>query len=366
MSSFKLRKEKDCLNCGHQVDDHFCPKCGQENIEVKENAVHMVAHAIADYFHFEHKFFGTLKPLLFKPGQLTKEYVAGKRVSFIHPIRLYIFVSIVFFIFILGGKNKEKKEVENENNKTAITDSIPKSKADSIQAEKLKTVEEGLKYVPVGGSLRDSILNNAKKEIAKDTSDINTDVTTFRKGKNKWKSKWTIKDTTVVDYEKTQAALPEAKRDGFLKHYFIKRTIELNSYPDPAQKFIEDMLHNVPKMMFLLLPLFALILKLVYINKNKFYYEHLIYSFHLHSAIFLSILFTMLLKWLFGFVYDISEWLVFFCLIYIIWYIYRSLRTFYGSTRWVTVLKLFFLSFAYNIVLTICFLIIIAVSFVMF
>ena len=366
MSSFKLRKEKNCLNCGHQVDDHFCPKCGQENIEVKENAVHMVAHAIADYFHFEHKFFGTLKPLLFKPGQLTKEYVAGKRVSFIHPIRLYIFVSIVFFLVILGGKNKEKKEVESEKNKTEVADSIPKTKADSIQVEKLKSVEEGLKYVPITGGLRDSILKEAKQEIAKDTSDNHTDVKAFKKDKNKWKSNWRVKDTTVVDYEKSQAALPKDKRDGFIKHYFIKRTIELNSYPDPAEKFIEDMLHNIPKMMFLLLPLFALILKLVYINKDKYYYEHLIYSFHLHSAIFLSVLFTMLLQWLIGFVYDISAWLAFLCVIYIIWYIYRSLRTFYNSTRWVTVLKLFFLSFAYNIVLSICFLIIIAISFMMF
>jgi len=365
MSSFKLRKEKDCLNCGHQVDDHFCPKCGQENIEVKENAVHMVAHAIADYFHFEHKFFGTLKPLLFKPGQLTKEYVSGKRMSFIHPIRLYIFVSIVFFLVILGGRNKDKKELEKKEN-AAISENIPKNRADSIQAEKLKSVEEGLKYVPIAGGLRDSILKEAKQEIAKDTSDTNKDVSTFKKDKKKWKSNWRIKDTTVVAYEKAQAALPKDKKDGFLKHYFIKRTIELNSYPNPAEKFIEDMLHNVPKMMFLLLPLFALILKLVYINKEKYYYEHLIYSFHLHSAIFLSILFTMLLQWLFGFVYDISAWLVFLCIVYIIWYIYRSLRTFYGSTTWVTVLKLFFLGFAYNIVLTICFLIIIAISFIMF
>mgnify|MGYP003399213277 FL=1 len=100
MSSVKLRKEKDCLNCGHIVEEKFCPKCGQENIVVKEDAMHMVAHAIADYFHFEHKFFGTLRPLLFKPGQLTKEYVAGKRVSFIHPIRLYIFVSIVDLLLV--------------------------------------------------------------------------------------------------------------------------------------------------------------------------------------------------------------------------------------------------------------------------
>lgn len=357
MSSVKLRKEKDCLNCGHVVEENFCPQCGQENIVVKEDALHMVTHAIADYFHFEHKFFGTLKPLLLKPGKLTQQYIDGKRVSFIHPIRLYIFVSIVFFLVILGNKNKE----ENQNNKenAIAAKGIPKSKLDNIQNEKIKKAEEVIKYLPNDGGLRDSAL----KEAIKDTSTSSPDIDFSKSKNNIFGSKWTTNDTTLAAYEANQAALPKPKRDGFIKHFFIKRNLELNEYPNPLEKFTEDLMHNIPKMMFLLLPLFALILKLVYLRKDKFYYEHLIYSFHVHSAIFLSILLTMLLQWIFGFIYNINYWLTFACAIYIIWYIYRSLRTFYGSKRWVTVLKLFFLSFAYNVVLLICFLIVIAVSF---
>lgn len=373
MSSFKLRKEKNCLNCDHDVEKHFCPKCGQENIEVKEDALHMVAHAIADYFHFEHKFFGTLKPLLLKPGELTKQYVAGKRVKFIHPIRLYIFVSIVFFLVILSGSKKiERNPTEKEKTKTTASkkeiskkDTLNKPKRELSDAE-IKEIKETLKYVPNGNGLRDSVI---KKAIEEETNGKEIDegpTIKFGNGKKrKISNNWSTKDTTVAQYEKNQAALAKDKKDGFIKHYFIKRTIELDQYENPEEKFLEDMLHNIPKMMFLLLPMFALILKLVYINKEKYYYEHLIYSFHLHSAIFLSILVTMALQWLFAFVYNISGWLSFLCTIYIIWYIYRSLRTFYASTRWVTVLKFFFLSFAYNIVLTICFLVIIAVSFVM-
>lgn len=370
MSSFKLRKEKDCLNCGHQVDDHFCPKCGQENIVTKEDAFHMVSHAIADYFHFEHKFFGTLKPLLLKPGQLTKEYVAGKRVSFIHPIRLYIFVSIVFFLVVLGGKGKnEHKSTEEEKPKTTSSKSVTKPKdtvaKKQLTAIQIKEIEESLKYVPNANGLRDSVIKKAIAEEESGNSEDDNDSISFGKSKKKGFSKnWTTNDTSVVQYEKNQAALAKDKRDGFVKHYFIKRMIELDQYEKPEEKFLEDFIHNIPKMMFLLLPMFALILKLVYINKKRYYYEHLIYSFHLHSAIFLSILTTMLLQWLFGFIYEIDGWLGILCAIYIIWYIYRSLRTFYGSTRWITVLKMFFLSFAYNIVLTICFLIVIAVSFV--
>jgi len=358
MSAFKLRKEKDCLNCGRIVEENFCPHCGQENIVVKEDALHMVSHAIADYFHFEHKFFGTLKPLMFKPGQLTAAYVAGKRVSFIHPIRLYIFVSIVFFLVIVSLSDVGNNSKVNVKPRPAKQ--YTQKQKDSILAVRMKELEIGMRYVPMPTKKRDSVIEVMRKNIAlggKGKSGWNIGNTT------KWGGSWGTADTTVVDYEKNQAALPKEQRDGFMRHYYAKRSIELNKYPDPKKKFFEEFLHNIPKMMFLLLPLFALILKLVYINKNRYYYEHLIYSFHLHSAIFLSILFTILLQWLFGFIYDIQGWLTFLCLIYIVWYIYRSLRTFYNSTRWVTVLKLFFLTFCYNIVLTLCFILVIALSF---
>jgi hypothetical protein len=359
--SFKLRKEKDCLNCGHVVEENFCPQCGQENIVVKEDALHMITHSISDYFHFEHKFFGTLKPLLLKPGKLTQQYIDGKRVSFIHPIRLYIFVSIVFFLVVLGSKNKAEKS-NNKENAVAAT-AIPKSKLDSVQSEKIKKAEEALKYIPTDGGLRDSALKEAIAEIKKDTSTSSQDIEFSKSKNNIFGSNWTTKDTTLLAYETNQAALPKKDRDGFIEHFFIKRNLELNKYPNPLEKFTEDLMHNIPKMMFLLLPLFALILKLVYLRKDKFYYEHLIYSFHVHSAIFLSILFTMLLQWIFGFIANLSNWLAFACTIYIIWYIYRSLRTFYGGTRWVTIFKLFFLGLAYNVVLLICFILVIAVSF---
>lgn len=373
MSSAKLREEKDCLNCGEVVEKHFCPNCGQENIIVKEDALHMVAHAVADYFHFEHKFFGTLKPLLLKPGKLTEVYVAGKRASFINPIRLYIFISIVFFLVVLGGKGiSENEKNEKEKSKATTSKTLTKSKDTTANSEKeltaaqIKEIEESLKYVPNSNGLRDSVIKKAIAEESLNKKEGGKGGVRFgNRKKNGFSSNWETKDTSVVQYEKNQAALTKEKRDGFIKHYFIKRTIELDQYENPAEKFLADFLHNIPKMMFLLLPMFALILKLVYINKKKYYYEHLIYSFHLHSAIFLSILATMLLQWVFGFIYEIDGVLGIMCAIYIIWYIYRSLRTFYVSNKWITVLKMFFLFFAYNIVLTICFLIVIAFSFVM-
>ncbi|MNK44405.1 hypothetical protein D3C87_631390 [compost metagenome] len=356
MSSVKLRKEKDCLNCGHHVEETYCPHCGQENIELKEDALHMISHAIADYFHFEHKFFGTIKPLLFKPGKLTVDYVAGKRASFLHPIKLYIFISIVFFIVIFSGNKKKEQSAE------AAAEITEKIKNDTLTSNSLKEAKQILDYIPISKSKKDSILKEVEKDI-KENGTSAVHIETSKKKKKRY-SKIIANEKTVEEYEKNQRALPKEKRDNFLINYFTKKTIEFNKYPDPMAKIGEDLIKYIPKMMFLLLPLFALILKVVYIRKDRFYYEHLIYSFHTHSAIFLSFILLKGLIWITGFAVDISGWLQFAVLIYVTWYIYRSLRTFYRSTRWVTVLKIFFLSFCYSILLTICFLGIIAISFI--
>ncbi|RZK38323.1 MAG: DUF3667 domain-containing protein [Pedobacter sp.] len=350
MSSFKIRKEKNCLNCGHEVEKHFCPECGQENIELKEDALHMIVHTVADYFHFEHKFFQTIKPLLLKPGWLTKEYVSGKRVSFIHPIKLYIFISIVFFIFTIGKGIKVNNTGGSKGN----------TNREKLISRQLNGIEQGLKWTPLDKKEKDSILREARLKIEKELD----------KPGSKWDQTEKINygsfikdtDTTVEAYNKRQLSLAKDKRDGFFKHYIKARMIKLNEYPNPTEKFVEYFIHNIPKAMFLLLPLFALILKLVYINKKKYFFEHLIYSFHLHSAIFLAILIGSCLNWMLGLVVNAKSWIYFISLIYILWYIYRSLRTFYNSNRWITLLKIFFLFFCYNMVAVFCILVLLASS----
>jgi hypothetical protein len=98
MSHKKYRTETNCLNCGAEVKGKFCSECGQENLEVKENIFHIVGHFVSDYFHFDSKFFRSVVPLFTKPGFLTKEYWDGRRVSYIHPLRLFFFITIIFVI----------------------------------------------------------------------------------------------------------------------------------------------------------------------------------------------------------------------------------------------------------------------------
>ncbi len=98
MSHVPQRNEKDCLNCGTIVQGRYCHVCGQENVVPKETFWHMVTHFFYDITHFDCSFFTTVKDLIFRPGFLSNEYIAGRRVKYLHPIRMYVFTSAIFFL----------------------------------------------------------------------------------------------------------------------------------------------------------------------------------------------------------------------------------------------------------------------------
>ena len=98
MSHAPERLEKNCLNCGATVMGRYCHVCGQENVKPKESFWHLVTHFFNDVTHFDGKFFTTLKDLLLKPGFLSKEYMIGRRNSYLNPVRMYVFTSAIFFL----------------------------------------------------------------------------------------------------------------------------------------------------------------------------------------------------------------------------------------------------------------------------
>jgi hypothetical protein len=141
LSHKHYRHEKNCLNCGAAVEQKFCPACGQENLEVRENFFHLAIEFAADYFHYDSKFFKSTVPLITKPGFLTKEYWEGKRVSYIHPLRLFFFITIIFMISTSFFYNRFGDEFRNS---IVLSDT---ARVDSSYALKYKNNPEKLKSV---------------------------------------------------------------------------------------------------------------------------------------------------------------------------------------------------------------------------
>lgn len=142
MSHLKERKDKDCLNCGAQVQGRYCHICGQENTEPHESFWALIQHFIFDLFHFDGKFFESVKYLLFRPGFLTKEYMRGRRLAYLNPIRMYIFTSAIFFLlifnFFTSGLNEEfeegrRKEMALQTARVALANEKNPAKIDSLK-----------------------------------------------------------------------------------------------------------------------------------------------------------------------------------------------------------------------------------------
>lgn len=167
----------------------------------------------------------------------------------------------------------------------------------------------------------------------------------------------------VADYERRQASLAPKERDSWLAAYLTKKNIYLKqTYGDRLLEVaFEAVKRQLPKMMFILMPLFALILSLSFYRSKLYFIDHLVYTLHVHSFLYLLYILMQLLEMAWK---PLSGYLAFAAFVISVWYIYRSMRTVYQRSRWHTVFKFFLLSSIYFVLLGICFVLIFTYSIV--
>jgi hypothetical protein len=331
VSHFKKRKYKNCLNCNARVYDKFCGVCGQENIEPQESVLHLLRHFFEDITHFDGKFFTSLKYLLLKPGFLTREYVAGRRMSYLNPVRFYIFTSFLFFLIVysfIGDVGKIVKE-ENGYAKTEIKDTIKRNSGFNIT------------YSDSAGTKKSLISKDFFDDLVKG----------LESSKNQ--SKGIFAPLEYRDKKQFDSLDKLSKIDiSFLRRLYINKKFEQKEkYGDDTEEMVKDMvnniLHLIPQVLLLSLPFFALLLKLLYIRRKKFYYvAHIIFTIHFYIFVYIHVLFINLISKVadytnIGFLYDLTLLLG----LGIFYYIYKAMRNFYEQGRGKTILKLLILGF---------------------
>jgi len=330
------RKEKDCLNCGAILHGRYCHICGQENIIPRETFWGLVTHFFYDITHFDSKFFTTLKDLLFRPGFLPREFIKGRRVSYLHPVRMYMFTSAIFFLIFFSFKNPEESIKLNVDN--VLTKTERKAAIAEIQAELVKNPNDQ-DLVSVLKLLNDS--TRAVKQI--DLIKVKENGFRVTKLDNNYRS--------LDEYDSVQKKLKPSARDNWIRHTLIKKGIEINNKfrNDPrgeAKKFLGGFLHKLPYLLFLSLPFFAAILKLLYIRRKQFYYaDHGIFSIHHYIFSFIILLFVFA----FGSVKEITGWSLMSFLVglmFFIWpvYLYIAMRKFYRQGWFKTLVKFLLLN----------------------
>ena len=92
-----------CENCGAQLHGHWCAQCGQPAIDYRRSIRHVLADVLNEFLNWDSKFFATIGLLIAKPWRLTNQFLGGHRVRYVHPLRLYLLASILFFFAVNGA-----------------------------------------------------------------------------------------------------------------------------------------------------------------------------------------------------------------------------------------------------------------------
>ncbi|MFP5042135.1 DUF3667 domain-containing protein [Parasediminibacterium sp. JCM 36343] len=386
MPHSKERKEKNCLNCNATVQGRYCQECGQENIEPKESFWHLATHYFYDITHFDGKFFYTLKYLIQKPGFLSKEYMLGKRNSYLNPIRMYVFTSAIFFLYFFSTFNTEhfgkeggtESKIEHLGQRMDYVDSLLAETTDPKNKKELQNLKKrlGIKQL----TIKKEAEKNSKDTAENDNEEEDTIVNPKKMGYNALNpTKKNTKDsigahankpieitdglvilstkipdsiTTISEFETWQNKLDPKEKPNWvsvkiIRKYFSIKEKYKHSWGDFTELFAEKFLHSFPQMFFLSLPVFALFLKLLYWRKKEFYYvNHLIYAIHQYIATYIFLLFILLLQTLSGQPhFGAAIYLALALIIYSIYYMYAGLRSFYGQDRLKTLIKNMILNF---------------------
>ncbi len=354
MSHLKERVEKNCLNCGTIVAGRYCQVCGQENVQPRESFWNLSTHFVYDIMHFDGKFFSTLKYLLLKPGFLTSEYIRGKRATYLHPIRMYVFTSAIFFLIFFSFISKPSSFSTHKID-TALASTFEKLR-DSLQTttdpekklEYQKAVESLKSLYPVVDSLKDE--ENGPDFFSDQRKDL---------------------PASIEAYDSIQKTLPDSSRDNFLERMINKKRIEKNSTDlvtreEFSKVFQERFQHSVPQMLFVSLPLLALLLQLLFIRHRKelYYVDHLIFLIHVFIAFFISILIYNGFHALYeGTHFKPFDWIATLVTLYLTIYMVLAMRNFYRQGIIKTIIKFFLFVFAGTIIISILLLIFIFISY---
>jgi Protein of unknown function (DUF3667) len=299
----------DCPNCGASVSGNFCHQCGQETVLHPPSTREFLHEFIGHYVALEGKLLQTMKLLLLKPGQLSLEYLQGRRVRYIEPLRVYLTFSLIFFaVFKFMGEDHHIGNVKLKGVPVVVTDSHDKKKAPAAHppgAAAAQPDENESDDPPVADDVRaelrkDETLQDIKKDLGEDNAGI------------------------VEKLEKIASAA--ADDDGAeLKKVFFG---------------------SAPYAVFAMMPLFALYLKILYLGTGKRYGEHLLFALHTNAFAFLMLTLLILIPEGVPLVGKLlGLWLVF--------YLPTAMRRVYGGSRTLTALRWIVLMFLHVLTLTV-------------
>jgi hypothetical protein len=336
----EVRPPEACLNCGAPLHGQYCARCGQRARGRLISVWELVRDAIGDLFELDSRLWRTIIPLMFHPGELTHDYLIGRRARFMPPFRTYLVLSIVFFLVAFFDPQQqfgilyENGETAEQQRKTPAE--IRREVLDDLAAEGI--------HVP--GRVRDQVPAAPEAEKAEPQKQA------ARSGPNV-----PVRPDRPPNFNCDLGDFTASGPDWFTRRVTKERLQRIcdTVAADRGRSFINQLLDNIPAALFVLLPLMALILKVLYPLSKRYYVEHLLFVLHFHAFLFLiltlQVLFSRTVA-LLGFPAMLTNLSVFVVSLYVPVYLYKSMRRVYAQGRGITILKYFILVLTYLVGLT--------------
>ncbi len=227
----------------------YCYKCGQHAVDYRRSFGRVFLDVLDSFLNWDSKFFATVGLLLTRPWQLTNSFLAGKRVRYVHPLRLYLLASVAFFF---GVHQLAQQAKLNHGSSRALT------------AEEKATVNAALEKLPP------TEREEARARIEKSTRENRSGALRVEADEEDFKEKPT-----------------DSSFERWINHQL---KIKIGTQGMNAKAFFMALVSNLPAMMLCCIPLFAFVLKLLYLFRRRYYIDHLIYALHIHAFAYLAIL----------------------------------------------------------------------------
>ncbi len=323
----------NCANCEAPLTGPYCSQCGQHAHESSRSIGTLFHDAWHVVTHVDGRFWQTIGALLFKPGKLTAEYFAERRARYLPPVRLYLVLSLVFFAFAsLGSRTAHFIDLDSKPPAKRLADTASQAEADGVTG----AVEDAKK---IGAEIDAAVKQANQQQKPKADAAAGADEDNDKDGG------FTLDlakcDSMRSDWKWLEQPMRDTCRRNVADHGHALGTAVVAS---------------IPKMMFVFLPIMALVMLLLYWWPRRYYVEHVVFFLHTHAAIFLVLLLELVVSrlahWL-PLLSPVIGWVVFAGFIYSSWYIYRAMRVFYGQGRWLTLTKIFVIGITYLLFLSI-------------
>jgi hypothetical protein len=321
-----------CENCGAQLDGHWCAKCGQPAIDYRRSFRHVVADLLNEFLNWDSKFFATIALLIFKPWRLTNEFLAGKRVRYANPLRLYLLASILFFFAVNYGT----KGIH-----------FDPSKLDAKDRAELESDLKDTNLPPQARQKLEGLLQESPPSPAPSPQTIEPSSQPLAEKDRQKREYGKIGERPFVVFDDAKSTTPfERWIEGRAKEKMGEKGTKMGL-------FITTLFSNLPYMMLCCIPLFALVLKVLYVRRRIFYIDHLIYALHIHTFFYAGVMLIVLATIGLNRVAPgpIAGWLIALLWIAFVTQIFLSIRFVYRQSWFFSIFKFLFGGFAYLIVL---------------